>query len=160
MEEMPKRNEEAIDPRRWTVVCKHWLKALCQKDDKCEYLHQYDLSRMPVCSSITKGKICTLEDCVFKHTDPNMKRCPRYDLGFCIKGPQCKERHERTMKPPEYLPDKYFAEIINPMFHAMIPLKTDHIFLQPGQVPFQGATRYFIACGNKEFIKISMAYSA
>ena len=69
MDVLPKRSEAAIDPRRWTVVCKHWLKGLCQKDDKCEYLHQYDLSRMPVCSSITKGKLCTSEDCVFKHID-------------------------------------------------------------------------------------------
>jgi YT521-B-like domain len=159
MEELPKRAEEAIDPRRWTVVCKHWLKGLCQKDEKCEYLHQYDLSRMPVCSSITKGKVCTLEDCVFKHTDPNMKRCPRYDLGFCIKGPQCKEKHERALKQPDYLPDKYFSEIINPMFHSVVPLKTDHIFLQR-QVPFQGSTRYFIACGDKSLIKLSMAYFA
>ncbi|OMJ85610.1 hypothetical protein SteCoe_13024 [Stentor coeruleus] len=160
MEEVSKRDGEPIDPRRWTVVCKHWLKGLCQKDDRCEYLHQYDLSRMPVCSSITKGKVCTAEDCVFKHTDPNLKRCPRYDLGFCIKGPQCKERHERALKPPDYLPDKYISEIINPVYHSLVPLKTDNIFLQAGQLPFQGTTRYFLAAGNKESIKLAIVYSA
>lgn len=160
MEDLPKRADEPIDPRRWTVVCKHWLKGLCQKDEKCEYLHQYDLSRMPVCSSITKGKLCTAEDCVFKHIDPNLKRCPRYDLGFCIKGPACKERHERSKNPPEYLPDKYFSEIINPMLHSIVPLKCDNFFLPAGQLPFQGFTRYFMACGNRESIKQAICYSA
>ena len=160
MDQLSKRSGEAIDPRRWTVVCKHWLKGLCQKDEKCEYLHQYDLSRMPVCSSITKGKICTSEDCVFKHVDPNLKNCPRYDLGFCIKGPQCKERHERATKPPDYLPDKYFSEIINPMFHSVVPMKTDSIFLQTGLLPFQGSTRYFMAAGSRDSVELAMGYSA
>jgi hypothetical protein len=160
MEEISKRADEPIDPRRWTVVCKHWLKGLCQKDDKCEYLHQYDLSRMPVCSSITKGKTCTAEDCVFKHIDPNSKRCPKYDMGFCIKGPTCKERHERAKNPPEYLPDKYFFEMVNPVHHAMAPLKLDSHFLPKSQQPFQGFTRYFMACGTKDTVKLAISYSA
>ena len=160
MDEISKRAEEPIDPRRWTVVCKHWLKGLCQKDEKCEYLHQYDLSRMPVCSSITKGKLCSAEDCVFKHIDPNSKRCPKYDMGFCIKGPTCKERHERNKNPPEYLPDKYFFEMINPVHHAMAPLKLDSYFLPKSQQPFQGFTRYFMACGTKDSVKLAICYSA
>mmetsp|Transcript_9238 Transcript_9238/g.9215 ORF Transcript_9238/g.9215 Transcript_9238/m.9215 type:complete len:179 (+) Transcript_9238:136-672(+) len=115
---------------------------------------------MPICSSITKGRPCTSEDCVFKHIDPNQKRCPRYELGFCIKGPQCKERHERTNDPPTYLPDKYFAEIINPMFHSMVPMKTDSLFLPAGQVQFQGTSRYFIACGTTEAVQTALIHSA
>lgn len=26
-----------------SLVCKHWLKALCKKGDQCEYLHEYNL---------------------------------------------------------------------------------------------------------------------
>ena len=31
------------------VVCKHWLRGLCKKGDECEFLHEYDLTRMPEC---------------------------------------------------------------------------------------------------------------
>lgn len=31
------------------VVCKHWLRGLCKKGDNCEFLHEYDLSKMPPC---------------------------------------------------------------------------------------------------------------
>lgn len=34
---------------RLDVVCKHWLRGLCKKDHRCEYLHIYDLSKMPPC---------------------------------------------------------------------------------------------------------------
>ena len=30
-----------------TVVCKHWLRGLCKKGDDCEFLHEYDMSKMP-----------------------------------------------------------------------------------------------------------------
>ena len=142
---MDRKKEGAIDPRRWTVVCKHWLKDLCQKDDSCEYLHQMDLSRMPVCPSITKGRPCSASDCVFKHVDPNQKRCEKYDYGYCKNGPNCRERHERSTKPPEYIPDRLFADFIHPVYHNKIPMKTDHLFREAWQVPFQGTTRYFTA---------------
>lgn len=31
------------------VVCKHWLRGLCKKGDDCEFLHKYDMERMPEC---------------------------------------------------------------------------------------------------------------
>jgi hypothetical protein len=31
------------------TVCKHWLRGLCKKETTCEYVHEYDLSRMPLC---------------------------------------------------------------------------------------------------------------
>jgi len=153
------KSEGAIDPRRWTVVCKHWLKGLCQKDERCEYLHQYDLSRMPICSSITKGRPCTDENCVFKHNDPNQKPCVKYAFGFCSKGPACKERHERTFQPPDYLPDKYFAEIINPFFHTRVPMKTDHLFVKSDS-PFSGNTRYFLGRGTTEEVENAVSNEA
>merc|ERR1712156_650802 len=32
-----------------TIVCKHWLRGLCKKGDGCEFLHEYDMSKMPEC---------------------------------------------------------------------------------------------------------------
>ena len=31
------------------VVCKHWLRGLCKKGDGCEFLHEYDMTKMPEC---------------------------------------------------------------------------------------------------------------
>jgi len=31
------------------VVCKHWLRALCKKDDHCEFLHEFRMDKMPEC---------------------------------------------------------------------------------------------------------------
>ena len=30
-------------------VCKHWLRNLCKKSELCEFLHEFDLTRMPPC---------------------------------------------------------------------------------------------------------------
>ena len=30
-------------------VCKHWLRDLCKKGDQCEFLHEYNLKKMPEC---------------------------------------------------------------------------------------------------------------
>jgi hypothetical protein len=32
-----------------SVVCKHWLKGLCKKGDACEFLHEYNIRKMPEC---------------------------------------------------------------------------------------------------------------
>lgn len=32
-----------------TIVCKHWLRHLCKKGDDCEFLHEYDMAKMPIC---------------------------------------------------------------------------------------------------------------
>ena len=31
------------------IVCKHWLRGLCKKGDDCEFLHKYDMEKMPEC---------------------------------------------------------------------------------------------------------------
>jgi cleavage and polyadenylation specificity factor subunit 4 len=38
-----------IKAEQKTIVCKHWLRALCKKGDSCEFLHEYDMSKMPEC---------------------------------------------------------------------------------------------------------------
>ncbi|XP_018424452.1 PREDICTED: cleavage and polyadenylation specificity factor subunit 4-like, partial [Nanorana parkeri] len=68
-----------------TVVCKHWLRGLCKKGDQCEFLHEYDMERMPECYFYSKFGECSNKDCPFLHIDPasKIKDCPWYDRGFC-----------------------------------------------------------------------------
>lgn len=42
------------DPRLRTVVCRHWLRDLCMKGNACEFLHEYDLKKMPLCRHVSK----------------------------------------------------------------------------------------------------------
>ena len=42
-----------------TIVCKHWLRGLCKKGDQCEFLHEYDMSKMPECYFYTRfSELC------------------------------------------------------------------------------------------------------
>jgi cleavage and polyadenylation specificity factor subunit 4 len=80
-----------FDPRLRTVVCRHWLRDLCMKGSSCEFLHQYDLSKMPLCRH---GDRCKIPDCPFRHiSDANRLDCVFYSQGFCIHGPFCRYRH-------------------------------------------------------------------
>jgi cleavage and polyadenylation specificity factor subunit 4 len=71
-----------------TVVCKHWLRSLCKKGDNCEFLHQYDLSKMPECYFFSKFGECNNVDCVYLHLSPDdkVKECAAYTRGFCRNG--------------------------------------------------------------------------
>ncbi|CAB9503980.1 30-kDa cleavage and polyadenylation specificity factor 30 [Seminavis robusta] len=81
------------DPRLRTVVCRHWLRDLCMKGSACEFLHQYDLSKMPLCR---RGEKCLLKDCPFRHiSEENRLECVFYSQGFCIHGPYCRYKHLR-----------------------------------------------------------------
>lgn len=88
------------DPRLRTVVCRHWLRDLCMKGAACEFLHQYDLSKMPLCRH---GERCKIKDCPFRHiSEANRMECVFYTQGFCIHGPFCRYKHIR--QPREDLP--------------------------------------------------------
>lgn len=81
------------DPRLRTVVCRHWLRDLCMKGSACEFLHQYDLSKMPLCRH---GERCKISDCPFRHiSEANRLECVFYSQGFCIHGPFCRYKHIR-----------------------------------------------------------------
>ena len=41
------------------LVCAHWLKGLCKKNDQCEYLHEFNLKRMPECAHYQEHGMCT-----------------------------------------------------------------------------------------------------
>ncbi|XP_053562980.1 putative cleavage and polyadenylation specificity factor subunit 4-like protein [Bombina bombina] len=73
-----------------TVVCKHWLRGLCKKGDLCEFLHEYDMARMPECYFYSKfGPAC-------KHRHTRRVICTNYVVGFCPDGPLCKFVHPKT----------------------------------------------------------------
>ena len=57
-DEMAAENDPAIEAiqiqqvfgsKKRTVVCKHWLRGLCKKGEMCDYLHEFDPDKMPIC---------------------------------------------------------------------------------------------------------------
>jgi cleavage and polyadenylation specificity factor subunit 4 len=84
-----------------SLVCKHWLRGLCKKGETCEFLHEYNLRRMPECSYYARTLTCSNgDDCLYLHIDPESKRppCPHYDRGFCPLGPICALKHNKKEK--------------------------------------------------------------
>lgn len=97
----------ANKPRRRAVtVCKHWLRGLCKKGDACEFLHEYDLRKMPECWWFVKWGWCANgEECLYRHTskDGRKNECPEYLRGFCKRGPYCPFKHVRRAACVAYL---------------------------------------------------------
>jgi len=90
----------AMDPRFKTVVCMHWVNGLCMKADKCEFLHEVDVDRMPDCR---QGQRCNDKMCAFKHVkDEERPLCNNYRFGFCPHGATCRYQHRK--RPAEELP--------------------------------------------------------
>jgi len=85
-----------------TTVCRHWLRGLCVKGTECDFLHQFDESKMPVCRFFAKFGECKQPDCQFRHSAEGLKECNFYKMGFCYNGPYCKFRHVK--KTPRDLP--------------------------------------------------------
>lgn len=102
---LPAGSTALRDPNKRTV-CKHWLRGLCKKDDQCDYLHEYDMRRIPECRFYATFGFCNSgDDCLYLHVDPAIKRreCERYNRGFCPKGPLCTKKHVRRVACPLYL---------------------------------------------------------
>ncbi|KAL5731670.1 30-kDa cleavage and polyadenylation specificity factor 30 [Ranunculus cassubicifolius] len=89
------------------TVCRHWLRGLCMKGDACGFLHQYDKSRMPICRFFRMYGECREQDCVYKHTNEDVKECNMYKLGFCPNGPDCRYRHAKLPGPPPPVEEVY-----------------------------------------------------
>jgi cleavage and polyadenylation specificity factor subunit 4 len=108
--------------RQGSIVCKHWLKGLsssrltsglCKKGDVCEFLHEYNIRKMPECTypfplpPLPCGRLMTgwfynkhrycqnVEECLYRHIDPETRAgvCPWYERGFCPLGAECAQRH-------------------------------------------------------------------
>jgi hypothetical protein len=41
------------------LVCKHWLRGLCKKGEGCEFLHEFNLRKMPECSFFVRNGYCS-----------------------------------------------------------------------------------------------------
>ncbi|CAF1968279.1 unnamed protein product [Brassica napus] len=82
------------------TVCRHWLRGLCMKAEACGFLHQYDKARMPICRFFRLHGECREQDCVYKHTNADIKECNMYKLGFCPNGSDCRYRHAKLSGPP------------------------------------------------------------
>ncbi|KAF2099457.1 hypothetical protein NA57DRAFT_38374 [Rhizodiscina lignyota] len=92
----PDKHNAAGNTFQSTLVCKHWLRGLCKKGEACEFLHEYNLRRMPECNYWSRFGTCSNgDDCLYLHPDPESKRapCPHYERGFCPLGPHCANRH-------------------------------------------------------------------
>ena len=89
-----------------SLVCKHWLRGLCKKGEHCEFLHEYNLRKMPECNFFMRNGYCSNgEECLYLHIDPlsRLPPCPHYDMGFCPLGPLCAKKHARRRLCPFYL---------------------------------------------------------
>lgn len=70
------------------------------KGDACGFLHQFDKARMPICRFFRMYGECREQDCIYKHTNEDIKECNMYKLGFCPNGPDCRYRHAKLAGPP------------------------------------------------------------
>ncbi|KAI9899164.1 hypothetical protein N3K66_005625 [Trichothecium roseum] len=89
-----------------SLVCKHWLRGLCKKGEHCEFLHEYNLRKMPECNFFMRNGYCSNgEECLYLHIDPlsRLPPCPHYDMGFCPLGPACSKKHVRRQLCVYYL---------------------------------------------------------
>ncbi|KYK54618.1 hypothetical protein DCS_06578 [Drechmeria coniospora] len=89
-----------------SLVCKHWLRGLCKKGEHCEFLHEYNLRKMPECNFFMRNGYCSNgEECLYLHVDPmsRLPPCPHYDMGFCPLGPLCSKKHVRRKLCEFYL---------------------------------------------------------
>nr|CAH0108683.1 unnamed protein product [Daphnia galeata] len=113
-----------------TIVCKHWLRGLCKKGDQCEFLHEFDMAKMPECYFYARFSACHNKECPFLHIDPEtkIKDCPWYDRGFCRHGPTCRHRHVRRVLCMNYTagfcPDGPECKFVHPRFE-LPPLPDD-----------------------------------
>jgi len=88
------------------TVCKHWLRGLCKKGTACEFLHEYNLRKMPECLFFTRYGFCQSGDeCMYLHITPSQRRpeCMAFTKGFCPKGPECPYKHIRRYPCPLFL---------------------------------------------------------
>ncbi|KAI8981276.1 hypothetical protein BD414DRAFT_516202 [Trametes punicea] len=90
---------------RLATVCKHWLRGLCKKGDACEFLHEYNLRRMPECWWYAKYGYCSAGDeCLYAHPKERRIECPDYNRGFCKLGaPKPGIPPPQAYEPPEPL---------------------------------------------------------
>eukprot|EP01071_Lankesteria_metandrocarpae_P008505 Lankesteria_metandrocarpae@DN497_c0_g1_i1.p1 len=116
------------------IVCRHWLRNMCIKGDFCDFTHQYDFDKMPICRQYHKVGYCAdyaYGACPLKHIEPLTgaitnnssapptgtlePACLHYFLGFCRSGPRCRKRHVQleSSLAPQLLPDWYLQLVVS-----------------------------------------------
>ncbi|CUS14165.1 unnamed protein product, partial [Tuber aestivum] len=99
-------DKHAVSSSFNNLVCKHWLRSLCKKGEACEFLHEYNLRKMPECNFFVRNGYCSNgEECLYLHVDPDSKipPCPHFENGFCPLGPTCSKKHVRKQICKFYL---------------------------------------------------------
>ncbi|XP_028935923.2 putative cleavage and polyadenylation specificity factor subunit 4-like protein isoform X3 [Ornithorhynchus anatinus] len=128
-----------------TVVCKHWLRGLCKKGDQCEFLHQYDVTKMPECYFFSNFGKCSNKECPFLHVDPasRLRDCPWYNQGFCKNGPLCKYQHTRRVMCINYLvgfcPAGPKCKFMHPKMNLLLGNQDNFKSQAPGPAPLTSA---------------------
>ena len=78
-------------------VCPKYLQGLCMLgDDRCQFLHVLDESRMPICRFFLKNCCTRGARCAFSHRYTHRQvrtQCALYKQGFCPLGPKCDSLH-------------------------------------------------------------------
>jgi len=121
---------------RQSTVCKHWLRGLCKKGENCEFLHEYNLRRMPECWWFAKYGYCASGDeCLYVHPKERKTECPDYKRGFCKLGPDCRRKHVRRVACQNYLTG--FCPLGNscPKAHLKMMLPTEADYRTPSPPP-------------------------
>lgn len=100
------------------TVCKHWLRGLCKKGADCEYLHEYNLRKMPECYFFTKHGFCSSGDeCMYLHITQKQRRpeCRSYTAGFCRAGERLLRSQKKQVR--ETRADDADSSLLDPLRH-------------------------------------------
>jgi hypothetical protein len=99
------RFKHSFNKRAKTVVCTHWLRGLCKKDKRCDFLHEYDLTKMSICQFWRDAGECNNPECLYRHVRlaESSAECPYYRRGFCRHGPKCRHTHVRRKACANYI---------------------------------------------------------
>ncbi|PQE23090.1 hypothetical protein CJF32_00004468 [Rutstroemia sp. NJR-2017a WRK4] len=115
------------------LVCKHWLRGLCKKGETCEFLHEFNLRKMPECNFFVRNGYCSNGDPASK-----VAACPHYEKGFCPLGPRCSKKHIRKTLCEFYLagfcPDGPKCKKAHPRWPTDLPKPTVKIERDPEEI--------------------------
>ncbi|KAJ7969083.1 30-kDa cleavage and polyadenylation specificity factor 30 [Quillaja saponaria] len=94
-------------------VCRHWLGGHCENGDHCRFLHKDDKDRYPVCQFFTAYGKCPKQDCIYKHTNEDIKEFKWCKWGVCLNGPDCQCGQAKKAGPTPPI-DEVFQKIQYP----------------------------------------------
>ena len=90
-QEIQQKNILDKGKKMYDVVCRHWAYgAGCMKGLACEFLHEHNRDKMPICIHFMKNKCSRGRECMFRHVK---EPCHAYERGHCPRGPDCTREH-------------------------------------------------------------------